>query len=162
MLPGSQSAKLKQATLGISGDPRFRLISTLPKGPWVFLIVIGLALAIAVVVMMLAGGAQDRQENVIAVHDCVASIQASIDHNTKVLDEAHAAAAAPCFDTLLPIGDATPDTLVPAIKASLADVRRLHQEGKSTEEIAATFKLLDQLDEFVRWYIQNKARYSIH
>jgi|GEM_PF-3557808 len=162
MLPGSQSSKLKQATLGISGDPRFRLISTLPKGPWVFLIVMGVALATAVVVMLLADGAQERQANVIAVNDCVTSVHAAIDAHSHVLDETRAAAAAPCFGEIAAIGDGTPDALVPAIKSQLATVRRLHQEGNDKAEVEATRKLLDEIDEFHRWYIQNKARYAIH
>ncbi|TNF30047.1 MAG: hypothetical protein EP329_14415 [Deltaproteobacteria bacterium] len=136
----------------------------MPKSPWVFVAVVAVAIAISVVVMMLASGAQERQANVIAVHDCVSSVAAAIDHNTKVLDEERAAAAAPCFEQIAPIGEATPDTLVPGIKSTLASVRRLHQEGqgKTKAEVNETLKLLDEIDEFNRWYIQNRARYAIH
>lgn len=162
MLPGSQSSKLKQATLGMSGDPGFRIMSSLPKSPWVFVGIIVVTLVVTVVVMLLADGAQERQQNVIAVHACVTAVHASFDVHTHALDEDHAAAAVACFDKIKPIGQDLPDGLVGQIKTSFGAVRRLHQEGQSKAEVDATRNLLDQIDEFSRWYIQNKAYYSIH
>lgn len=162
MLPGSQSSKLKQATLGISGDPRFRLMSTLPKSPWIFVGIVGVAVAVSITVMILADGAKQRQQNVVAVHDCITAVHASFDVHTHALDETHAAAAVPCFETIKPIGEAIPDQLVGQIQASLSNVRRLNQEGQAKLQVEAIRTLLDEIDEFSRWYIQNKARYSIH
>ncbi|PKN55739.1 MAG: hypothetical protein CVU56_20000 [Deltaproteobacteria bacterium HGW-Deltaproteobacteria-14] len=137
-------------------------MSTLPKSPWIFMGVVGVAVAVAVIVMILADGAKQRQQNVVAVHDCVTAVHASFDIHTHALDEAHAAAAVPCFEKIEPIGEAVPDELVGKIKASLSSVRRLHQEGQAKPEVEKIRTLLDEIDEFSRWYIQNKARYSIH
>ena len=159
MLPGSQSSKLKQATLGISGDPRFQIMSTLPKSPWVFVIIVAVALVVSVVVMVVSGGALSRQANVVAVHECVSAVHGAIDAVHLVVDEERAAASVPCFAAVEPIGDPVPDQLMVQIQASVAELRRVHQAARPEE--AAVRKVLDDIDEFGRWYLQNKAHYGI-
>lgn len=158
---GSQSSKLKKATLGISGDPRFRLTSTVSHQPWVFLTAIVGAVLAAGVVMWISDGALAKQENISASYDCLGQLRGALDPHKHVIDEARAAVAAKCLDTLAPLEEAEAAALFSKVQASFAEARRVHQTGVEAAEVKAVHEFQDRVEDFYRWYVQNKTRFGL-
>lgn len=161
MFPGSQSSKIKHATLGISGDPRFRLRSNIPGGGVTVVAAVVAAIVASVVVIFFADGALERQQHVVAANDCVNAVRALVDIREHVYrgDEARSAEAAACVDGV-PAIEAEADALLAAVGTQLAAVRAVHGKDDKAER-DAIFELETAIDDFDRWHIQNRARYGL-
>lgn len=157
----SQSSKIKRATVGISGDPRFRLRSNIPGGGMTVVVAVVAAVVASAVVIFFADGALERQHHVVAANDCVNSARALVDirEHTYAGDERRTAEAVACLSALPPI-EPEVDALIAAVNSRLATVRDVHGKDAKAER-DAIFEFETAVDDFHRWHIQNRARYGL-
>jgi len=88
MLPGSQSSKLKKATVETSGDPRFRLFSSVPRGGVLFgVLTAAFAVMAGAGIVVMDRVIDGRVDHAIACAEVVAAMYRAEDFTEPALME---------------------------------------------------------------------------
>ncbi len=121
-VPGTQAAKVEQATREISGDPKFRLLSTLPNGGVVLFVVTVALIGAAAAVIFIADGMLAKKERVDHALGCAFTVYSAVDVTTDRVTNAPALeTAGTCFASVKPV-DGALDPIIASLKGATAQV----------------------------------------